>query len=255
MANTTIKLARLYNEPEIFHSIQGEGVSMGIPSVFVRASLCNLHCSWCDTDYTWNWQNTPWKHEKDADPNYRKFNKEDYLIEITTEEAAEKIARIPCQHVIITGGEPLLQDEAWQSVIQNLVKRNPDYCFEVETNGTITPSPELDPWITQYNVSPKLANSGNEANLRIKPASLAFFAHSPKAWFKFVVTSPDELKEIEELISEHQLPKNRILLMPEGRDDSTLEKRRLWLAEICCKHGFRYSDRLHIQLWGSKRGV
>lgn len=255
MATTSIKLARLRGEPEIFHSIQGEGVSMGIPSVFVRASLCNLHCIWCDTDYTWNWQNTPWKHEKDTDPQYRKFKKEDYLIEMSTDQVAEKIAAISCPRVIITGGEPLLQDEAWQSLIENLLIKSSDYYFEIETNGTIAPSPELDQKVQQYNVSPKLTNSGNSPTLRINDKALAFFAKSPKAWFKFVVSSESDLAEINELITEHCLPRHRILLMPEGRDNATLEKRRLWLAEICREQGFRFSDRLHIQLWGSKRGV
>lgn len=255
MAATSIQLARLHNEPEIFHSIQGEGINAGVPSVFVRASLCNLHCIWCDTDYTWNWENTPWKHENDADPHYRKFKKEDCLIEMRSEDVAGKIARMPCNHVVITGGEPLLQDEAWQSMIQHLVKKNPAYTFELETNGTITPSPGLDALIHQYNVSPKLANSGNKPDQRLRPESLAFFARSPKAWFKFVVTSPNELTEIEDLISEHRLPRSRILLMPEGRDDATLERRRRWLAETCRDKGFRYCDRLHIQLWGNQRGV
>ena len=153
---------------------------MGIPSVFVRASLCNLHCIWCDTDYTWNWENTPWKHEKDTDPQYQKFKKEDYLIEINTDEVAEKIAAIPCPRVIITGGEPLLQDEAWQSLIEHLLPKNSDYYFEIETNGTITPSPELDHKIHQYNVSPKLTNSGNSPALRINGKALAFFSNHQK---------------------------------------------------------------------------
>ena len=255
MATTTIKLARLHNEPEIFHSIQGEGVSMGVPSIFVRASLCNLHCQWCDTDYTWNWENTPWKHEKDSEPGYQKFSKKDFLIELKTHEVAEKVASIPCLNVILTGGEPLLQDEAWQDVIKNLVKKSSDYRFEVETNGTLIPSAELDQFINQYNVSPKLENSGNKASLRINSKALSFFAGSKKAWFKFVVTDNVDLAEIEKLISDHALPRQRILLMPEGRDDATLEKRRQWLADVCRDRNFRYSDRLHIQLWGSKRGV
>jgi 7-carboxy-7-deazaguanine synthase len=255
MTTTSIKLARLDNEPEIFHSIQGEGVSMGVPSVFVRASLCNLHCRWCDTDYTWNWENTPWKHDKDVDPSYQKFSKEQYLIEITTDQVAEKIASFPCTHVIITGGEPLLQDEAWQSVISELLKKDASYQFEVETNGTMIPSSGLDQHISQYNVSPKLDNSGNEASLRIKEDALAFFSGTPKAWFKFVISDEGDLSEVEKLIAEHSLPIGRILLMPEGRDMATLEKRRLWLAEMCRDRGFRYSDRLHVQLWGSKRGV
>lgn len=255
MAPTTIKLARLNHGPEIFHSIQGEGVSMGVPSVFVRASLCNLHCQWCDTDYTWNWENTPWQHERDAEPGYRKYSKADYLIEMNTAEVAEKIASFRCSNVIITGGEPLLQDEQWLAVIHELTTKDPCYRFEVETNGTLVPSRQLDARINQYNVSPKLENSANPANLRLKPEALDFFAKSSKAWFKFVVSQSTDLSEIEQLIARNKLPRERVILMPEGGNNTTLDERRSWLADVCIKHGFRFSDRLHVQLWGSKRGV
>lgn len=255
MASSTLKLARLNNEPEIFHSIQGEGVNMGVPSVFVRASLCNLHCQWCDTDYTWNWQNTPWKHENDKLAGYQKYNKQDYVVEIDTDEVVERIFSFPCRNVVITGGEPLLQDNAWQAVTAGLFNKDHAYHIEVETNGTITPSSALDSRINQYNVSPKLQNSGNDRDLRIQSGALAFFAGSGKSWFKFVVAHADDLAEIEEIISAHAIPRERTLLMPEGRDSSTLEERRQWLAETCRERGFRLSDRLHIQLWGSKRGV
>jgi 7-carboxy-7-deazaguanine synthase len=250
-----LKLAQLHDGPEIFHSIQGEGISAGVPSVFVRASLCNLHCRWCDTDYTWNWEGTPWEHERDSEPGYQKFRREDSILEIPAREVAEKVASFPCLHVILTGGEPLLQDKAWQAMTQCLLEKNPAYRFEVETNGTITPSADLDATVHQYNVSPKLENSGNTTSLRRNADALAFFAQSPKAWFKFVISSEDDLAEVDAIIASHAIPQDRVLLMPEGRDEKTLQQRRLWLADICRDRNFRYSDRLHIQLWGSRRGV
>ena len=255
MAQPALKLARLHEGPEIFHTIQGEGVSMGTPSVFVRSSLCNLHCKWCDTDYTWNWIGTPWTHEKDQEPGYQKFRKEDYILEMPVNEVADRVAAYPCRQVILTGGEPLLQDSAWLAMAQCLLAKDPSYRFEVETNGSLIPSEGLDKVVDQYNVSAKLSNSGNKQSLRTNAAALAFFAKSPKAWFKFVIAEESDIDEVEALIAEHQLPKQRILLMPEGRDEQTLQKRRLWLADLCRDRNYRYSDRLHIQLWGSKRGV
>ncbi len=255
MADAVLKLARLHDGPEIFHSIQGEGISAGVPSVFVRASLCNLHCRWCDTDYTWNWEGTPWEHERDGEPGYRKFKREDWILEIPAREVAEQVASFPCLQVILTGGEPLLQDEAWLTMIRCLLRKNPAYRFEVETNGTLVPSAELDAAVHQYNVSPKLENSGNNTQLRCNADALAFFARSPKAWFKYVISSKDDLAEVDTIITRHAIPHDRVLLMPEGRDEETLQQRRLWLADTCRDHNFRYSDRLHIQLWGSRRGV
>ena len=255
MANAALKLACLNGEAEIFHSIQGEGISSGLPSIFIRASLCNLHCKWCDTDYTWNWVNTPWPHENDHTPDYQKFSKEDYITELSIGNVVEKVISYPCSRIILTGGEPLLQDTAWQELMKALHKRNSNYHFEIETNGTLTPSDGFNQLVHQYNVSPKLKNSGNPEKNRLRSEALRFFARSPKAWFKFVISSDDDLIEVEKIIAEYNLPPDRILLMPQGRDEATLKQRRLWLVDLCLSKNYRYSDRLHIQLWGSKRGV
>ena len=245
-----LKLAKLEGKPEIFHTLQGEGVSMGVPSVFVRSSLCNLHCTWCDTDYTWNWEGTPWQHESGL-----KFSKDDYIVSLEASQVAEMVASYGCKNVILTGGEPLLQQPAWEEMIQQLKVRDPHYRFEVETNGTQIPSEFMSNAINQWNVSPKLTNSGNKEELRINGDALVNFATRENAWFKFVIQTEEDLTEVQYLEKTYHLPKDKILLMPEGRTEQALKQKRLWLADICRDQGYRFSDRLHIQLWGSKRGV
>jgi organic radical activating enzyme len=250
-----MKLAKLGGGPEIFHTIQGEGVSAGLPAVFVRASRCNLHCVWCDTDHTWNFEGTPWPHEKDAVPGYAKFRKADVTFEITPAEAARSILRFKCPRGVITGGEPLLQEEAFLEMIRLIRMEMPDCVFEVETNATRVPCPAFADAVDQFNVSPKLSNAGMPESLRLNDEALRFFTASPKAWFKFVVSSPDDLTEIKILEINHAIPRDRILLMPEGRTAAELDKTAPWLAEICRDQGYRFCDRLHVRLWGDRRGV
>lgn len=252
---SAMKLARLGEGPEIFHTVQGEGVSVGVPAVFVRASRCNLHCVWCDTDYTWNFEGTPWTHEKDGQPGFRKSKKEEVTIEMAPAEVAERVLAYGCDRVVLTGGEPLLQQGDWVEVMDAVRKVRPETAFEVETNGTLVPSAEFDARISQYNVSPKLADSGNPEKLRHVPGALAFFAASPKAWFKFVIAGPERVVELDEWLKKSGLPQNRIVLMPEGRTVEALDRHAAWLAELCRDRGFRFSDRLHIRLWGERRGV
>ena len=250
-----LKLARLRGQPEIFHSIQGEGKSTGIPSVFVRTSLCNLHCIWCDTDYTWNWVGTRFPHENDAKPGYQKFAKKDWIAECEVISAAETVEAFHCRNVILTGGEPMLQQPALVELIKILRSKSSDYRFEVETNGTLSPTPAFDEHIDQYNVSPKLENSGNLLRLREKPAAMRFFAASPKANFKFVIAQKTDLEEVLGLLKTYFIAPEKVWLMPEGTSARTLAQRRKWLVEICKNQGFRYSDRLHVQIWGAKKGV
>jgi 7-carboxy-7-deazaguanine synthase len=248
-----VKLAKLNGRPEIFYSIQGEGKSMGKPAIFVRTSLCNLHCVWCDTDYTWNWEKTPFKHVNDNKAGYSKYKKEEWIVEIDADEVLSKIKEHPCKRVILTGGEPLMQQKELTILAQLL--HDDGYFIEVETNGTLKPAPDFDSIINQYNVSPKLSNSDNSVQLREKEDVYKFFSKSDKSSFKFVIDDPKDLDEVTNLISKYNIHPSDVYLMPQGTNGAALNQKQQWLIEICKKHGYNYTDRLHIHIYGDKRGV
>jgi len=241
-----MKVSRLADgSPEIFHTLQGEGASLGAPAVFLRLSLCNLHCHWCDTPYTWNWEKTPWQHQDGI-----KFSKAGQIIELTPAEIAPLIASYHCDRLVLTGGEPLLQ----QDELAELTSHLPATRFiEVETNGTQIPSDDFIGIPTQFNVSPKLSNSGMNEKLRLNFEALELFASLKTAVFKYVVCNQADLNEVKLLQSKLNLSSGRIYLMPEGRDAETLQQRSLWLADICRDQGYRFSPRLHVLLWGNER--
>ncbi len=250
-----MKLAKLGDGPEIFHTIQGEGPSAGAPAVFIRASRCNLHCRWCDTDHTWNFVGTPWPHDKEDTPGYAKYSKSAVTIDLTPAAAARDILAFACPRVVITGGEPLLQQDDFLAMIRLIRTERPEGYFEVETNGTCLPGAEFAAAVDQFNVSPKLSNAGMDESLCIQPDVLRFFAASPIAWFKFVVSTPTDVAEIQSLRTRFGIPPERIVLMPQGRIAADLEHSAPWLASLCRDLGFRFSDRLHIRLWGDRKGV
>jgi organic radical activating enzyme len=233
-------------EPEIFASLQGEGVSAGRPSIFVRLSRCNLACVWCDTAYTWRFTGDNRPH-RDGTAYDRAINQ----LSLSEEETARRVAALGGHRLVVTGGEPLLQGPALARMIALL----PEMHIEVETNGTVAPPPALDALVDQYNVSPKLAHSGNAAELALPPDRLAYWATEPRAWFKFVIADPKDVDEVIDLKERHGIPANRILLMPEGRDSDTLRARSRWLADACSQNEFSFTDRLHIHLYGDTRGT
>lgn len=250
-----MKLARLDDGPEIFHTIQGEGISAGQPAVFVRVSRCNLHCVWCDTEHTWNFEGTPWKHQKDRDGQSAKYRKDDVTYEISPQGIAHAVIEYRCNRVVLTGGEPLLQQDGLLDVIHLVRDTLPSCQFEVETNGTRIPSKPFYESVDQFNVSPKLGNSGMAAKLRLSSTALEFFADSDKAWFKFVVKCQDDLEEIMQIVADCSISLDRLLLMPEGRTAAEMDRIAPRLADSCRNLGVRYCDRLHVRIWGDQRGV
>ena len=254
MSNVLI-LARLDGRPEVFHTLQGEGLSSGVPSVFVRCSACNLQCRWCDTEYTWNWTGTDYVHARDRPGQPSKFERSQSQVRMTPEEAAELIRPWGCSNIVFTGGEPMLQQPALTALARLLLETDPGCAFEVETNGTIAFQPEFDAIVTRYNVSPKLGNSGLPEEVRLAPDVLRQLAASPKATFKFVCADPADIAEIARFATAYAVPRPRILLMPEGVDEPTLQRRRGWLFEVCKQHGWRYTDRLQVTVFGDRRGV
>jgi len=234
-------------EPEIFASLQGEGLSAGRPSIFVRLSRCNLACVWCDTAYTWRFTGDNRPH-RDGEAFDRTANQ----VMLSEADVAARIGALGGSRLVITGGEPLLQAPALARMIAALPA---PMHVEIETNGTVAPPPALDALVDQYNVSPKLAHSGNPAALALPPERLAHWAACPRAWFKFVVASPADVDEVIALQREYAIPAEHIFLMPEGRDSATLRARAIWLAELCSKSGFSLTDRLHIHLYGDTRGT
>ena len=233
-------------EPEIFASIQGEGPSAGRPVAFLRLSRCNLACVWCDTAYTWHFAGDSRPH-RSGETFERKANQ----VALDEANVAERVARLGQKRLVITGGEPLLQ----AGRLAELLERLPDMEVEIETNGTIDPPARLDVRVDQYNVSPKLAHSGNPSELALLPRMLDRWAADPRAQFKFVIASPADLDEVHEIARRHAIVPKRVWLMPEGTDSATLRARMEWLAPLCLEHGYALSDRLHIHLFGDTRGT
>ena len=233
-------------QPEIFASLQGEGRSAGLPCTFVRLSRCNLACTWCDTAYTWRFEGDNRPHRDGIT-----FDRTANQVVLGEEDVAARIMALGGSRLVITGGEPLLQGPA----LARMAALLEGHAIEIETNGTVFPHRDLDPLVSQYNVSPKLGHSGNSAAIALIPERLSAWANEPKAHFKFVVASPDDLGEVLELIDCHALPKARVQLMPEGTSSAVLRAREAWLAPLCLEHGLGMSDRLHIHLYGDTRGT
>ncbi|MDE2987118.1 MAG: 7-carboxy-7-deazaguanine synthase QueE [Chloroflexota bacterium] len=234
----TLKLARLPSgEPEIFASIQGEGLSLGEPSTFVRLALCNLECSWCDTKYTWDWMH--------YDPSVE-------IVQLSESEVVERVKILGVENVVVTGGEPLLQQDSLIGVLAEL--KGDGHRIEVETNGTLQPVPSLMKSVVQWNVSPKLSHSHVVEGRRIVGAPMDWFARSTCAWFKFVVEAPSDIDEVNRIVKRYDIPSQRVILMPQGTSHAELARRSPSIAKLCTLHGYRFSTRAHILLWGDVRG-
>lgn len=233
-------------EAEIFAALQGEGASAGMPVVFLRLSRCNLACVWCDTPYTWHFDGDERAHRDNAT-----FARKANQITLEIADVAERILALGQSRLVITGGEPLLQGAA----LADLTELLPDMTMEIETNGTVAAPVRLDIRIDQYNVSPKLAHSGNPADLALLPERLDAYATDPRAYFKFVIGQTVDVDEVLALQARYRFASARTFLMPEGIESGILRERARWLEPLCLKHGFRFSDRLHIHMHGDTRGT
>ena len=219
---------------ELFYSIQGEGSLVGVPSVFIRISGCNLRCAWCDTPYT-SWQ------PEGAD--------------LTLGQIVDEVKAHPARHVVVTGGEPMIAPEI-VPLTERL--RGLGWHITIETAGTVVQPVACD----LMSISPKLANStpngrwaAQHDRLRIQPEVLLELMGRYPYQLKFVIEKPDDLDEVRALIGTLGADRSRVILMPEGTDRNRLRERAVWLTEICKQEGFRFSPRLHVELWGNRRGV
>jgi 7-carboxy-7-deazaguanine synthase len=232
---------------EIFHSIQGEGLLAGVPSVFIRTSGCNLRCRWCDTPYA------SWNPEGE---------------EMGIDAIMARVRGYDCRHAVLTGGEPMVA-----SGIHELASalRSAGMHITIETAATIAPHVDgVGIACDLASLSPKLANStpdleqagpwrGRHEKSRLQPAVIRQWLEAGPAQLKFVVSKVEDLPEIEELLNEvgavPGFTRDRVLLMPEGTDVEKLRERGPVVAEMCLEHGFRFAPRLQIELFGNTRGT
>jgi 7-carboxy-7-deazaguanine synthase len=227
---------------EIFYSLQGEGELTGVPSVFVRTSGCNLRCAWCDTPYaSWNPEGEP---------------------RSVTQIVAEVASHGNAKHAVLTGGEPMIAKEIHE--LAAAVKQAGRH-ITIETAATVKPEGIACDLVS---LSPKLLNSAPDpvehATWRKRHEATRWQPDVVRAWvdaypyqFKFVVARPEDIDELEHMLAalHREIPRHKVLLMPEAVSLERMRERAGWLGELCKARGYRYAHRLHIELYGNKRGT
>jgi 7-carboxy-7-deazaguanine synthase len=227
---------------EIFYSLQGEGELAGVPSVFVRTSGCNLRCVWCDTPYaSWDPEGTP-----------------QTVLQILAAIESHPTSR----HVVLTGGEPMIAKDV-AALAQEI--RASGRHLTIETAGTVAPAGIV---CDLASLSPKLLKSAPDpiahAAWRRRNEATRWQPDIERAWidaysyqFKFVVARPEDIAELEHMLAalHREIPRHKVLLMPEATSRAAMNERAAWLSEACKTRGYRYAHRLQIELYGQQRGT
>ncbi len=224
---------------ELFYSLQGEGMLVGTPSVFVRLAGCPFHCRWCDTAYAW-----------------------DYAAgeELDQDQIVERVNQWPCRFVVLTGGEPLIgPDRSVRPGVVDLTHRLQDLGKHVtiETAGPLfVPDLACD----LMSISPKLTNAASRVEThhtdRLDLETIRRLIHAYPYQLKFVVESPPDVEEVQHVLDQlGELETERVLLMPQAATTKELLDKSPMVAQACQQTGLRFGQRLHILLWDRQRGV
>ncbi|MFJ5279858.1 MULTISPECIES: 7-carboxy-7-deazaguanine synthase QueE [Streptomyces] len=216
-------------------TFQGEGPSCGHPALFIRLSRCNLTCTKCDTKYTWDWS---------------RFDQRKESTKRSVAGLVAWAASSPVELVVITGGEPLIQQARLVPLALGLLAAGKR--VEFETNGTIAPTPQLVADGVRFNVSPKLASFGVKETKSIVPAALEAFVASGRATFKFVASTVHDLDRIAELADAHRLAP--VWVMPEGTTPEVITATTRVLADGVAARHWHFTTRLHVLAFADTRG-
>lgn len=232
----------------VFATLQGEGLTAGKPAIFLRLHYCNLMCGqnggWkCDTGYTWD----KTRREFWQEPEDRTYLEVANRVKVSWKQKFVERTPDSEKRLVITGGEPLLQ----QQKIIELLRFLPNWNVEIETNGTIFPDEALSN--CQFNCSPKLENSGNPLKIRYKPSILRVINDLPKSQFKFVVENPSDLEEIQQIVTECRLDTQKVLVMPEGQTAEEVAIHADKLKEDIKARGWKMTMRNQLIWYGNKR--
>jgi 7-cyano-7-deazaguanosine (preQ0) biosynthesis protein QueE len=233
-SRTTLAVAEIFGP-----TVQGEGPSAGQVAGFLRLGGCNLSCNWCDAAYTWDAR----RHDLRAE-----------IARVNIAVIAARLTAMNTPMIVITGGEPLLHQHqrSWRKLIDDLHQARKR--IEIETNGTVPPVDHTTHRVDQFNVSPKLAHSGDPEYRRIRPDVLRAFLDTRKAIFKFVCRTVADVDDVAATIAAHDIPHDLTWIMPEGTSTEVLAPTLARVADRAIAHRFNVTARLHIDLWGNGRG-
>lgn len=231
-----LRVSEVYDRP----TIQGEGPHAGRLCTFVRLYGCNLHCAWCDTPFTWDTEG------RNGTMYPRSLN----MTEVTVDDVVEAILPMRVPLVVVTGGEPMLQLTGVLELAD--VLHEYEVAVHVETNGTRRPPAGGS--VQHWSVSPKLTSARSGWHWAEHTDVLAEWARHPRAIFKVVANSPDEVAEADRMFTQIGARPQQRWIMPEGTTSTDVDASLRAITDAALRHNMNVSPRLHVTVWGNERG-